>query len=248
MSIVKYDFTNENFIVSGASSGMGRQIAIELAIAGASVLAIGRNEIRLNELKDKFPNNITVASIDVRNYDIVEEKISEFVSLKGKLKGCVYAAGVHAATPLKSYDENIAKDIMDVGFWSAINLVKLVTKAKYSYRGSSSVLFSSVGAESRERGSFAYAASKAAINSAIGSIAKEIYTKEHRINTVMPGWIDGTAMTNSFSDLISQENLKRHLLGLGHASDVSSVVLFLLSDASKWITGSNIVVDGGYLS
>lgn len=248
MSTVKYDFTNENFVVTGASSGMGRQIAMDLSVAGAKVLAIGRNESRLNALKELHPNNITIASVDVREYSNIEEKISDFVATNGKLKGCVHAAGINKATPLKSYDESLAKEIMDTSFWAAINLVKLVTKVKYGAKGSSSVLFSSVAADVRLRGAFAYTSSKAAINSAIGSIAKEIYSKGHRINTVMPAWIEGTAMTNDFAGITSQDDLNRHLLGLGHAEDVSSVVLFLLSDAAKWITGTNVVVDGGYLA
>ena len=110
------------------------------------------------------------------------------------------------------------------------------------------VLFSSVAASSHEKGTFAYAAAKAALNGAMGSIAKEICSKGHRINTVMPGWVSDTMLTSEFNDYMDKEAYNKHLLGLGKTDDVSDVVLFLLSDSARWITGTNIVVDGGYLA
>ncbi len=96
---------------------------------------------------------------------------------------------------------------------------------------------------------FGYSASKAALNTAVKSIAKEIADSGKRINTILPGWVK-TNMTDKASEFvnISDSIFNQHLLGIGSPHDVTPLVLFLLSDSSKWITGTNIVIDGGYLA
>lgn len=248
MSSVSFDFCDEKYVITGASSGMGRKVALDLAKCGAKVMAIGRNQDRLDDVQKLYPKNIKTYSLDVCDCKKLEEAISDFVMKYGKLDGCVHAAGINGHTPLKSFDESLAHKIMDTTFWAGVNLVRLATKVKYANRNTSIVLFSSVAASSHEKGTFAYAATKAALNGAMGSIAKEICAKGHRINTVMPGWVSDTMLTSGFSDSMDQETYKKHLLGLGKTDDISGVVLFLLSDSARWITGANIVVDGGYLS
>ena len=248
MSRVIYDFSGERYVVTGASSGMGRQVARDLAEAGAVVLAIGRNSERLSALRDEHPEHIVTASLDVRNDGAMEQAVADFVQQRGKLNGGVHAAGISDMTPLRAYDKEMAQRVMDVSFWAGMNLLQLVTRTKYGETGTSTVLFSSIHAISPAKGIFAYAAAKAAINSALRSIAKEICAKGHRVNSVLPGWV-ATPMTEQAgeSEDIS-ETVSRHLLGAGKPQDVSGVVLFLLSSASLWITGANIVVDGGYLA
>ena len=249
MNNVKFDFTGENFVVTGASSGMGRQVALELAQSGAKVLGIARREDRLRELQAQFPSNVFVAPLDVCNSEQMECAIQEFVAINGKLHGGVHAAGINNFTPLKAYDKNLAHNIMDISFWAGVELVRLITKAKYAHQGTSAVLFSSVCAISNEKGMFAYAAAKAAINGCVGSLAKEICHKGHRINSIMPGWVEGSVMTSSLDGLIDQNFFKKnHLLGLAQSDDITGMVLFLLSDRAKWITGTSIAVDGGFLA
>lgn len=249
MSRVIYDFSNENFVVTGASSGMGRQVVVELAAAGANVLAIARNEARLQELQYQYPNNISVAALDVCDSEKMENAIKNFVGENGRLHGGVHAAGINNFTPLKTYDGDLANKIMDTSFWAGVEFTRIVTKAKYANKGISVVLFSSVCAQSDEKGMFAYASAKAAVNACVKSIAKEINTKGHRINSIMPGWVENSTMTTSVDGMIDQNSLiEKHLLGLAKPDNVTGMVLFLLSDRGSWITGSNIAVDGGYLA
>lgn len=249
MSDVHFDFTGENFVVTGASSGMGRQVALELAQSGAKVLVIARREEKLRELQEHFSNNIFVAPLDVCNGEQLECAIREFVAVNGKLHGGVHAAGINNFTPLKAYDKELAHNIMNTSFWAGVELVKLITKTKYAHQGTSTVLFSSVCAISSEKGMFAYAAAKSAINGCVGALAKEICNKGHRVNSIMPGWVEGSVMTSSLDGLIDQNGLKKnHLLGLAKPADITGMVLFLLSDRAKWITGASMVVDGGFLS
>ncbi len=249
MSKVKFDFAGENYVVTGASSGMGRQVVLELAEAGANVLAIARREDKLLELQAECAEQIFVAPLDVCDGEKLENAIKVFVEAHGKLSGGVHAAGINNFTPLKTYDKKLADDIMDISFWAGVELVRLVTKAKYANKATSTVLFSSVCAESSEKGMFAYAAAKSAVNGCLGALAKEICHKGHRVNSVMPGWVESSHMTSSLDGLIDQDFLKKnHLLGLANPEDVSGMVLFLLSDRARWITGTSIAVDGGFLA
>ena len=248
MKDVSFDFTGKRFVVTGASSGMGRQIAIELALAGATVLAIARRAERLSKLAEQYPDKIVPGVLDVCDFEKMSEIISSFVKKYGKLNGAVHAAGIFASTPLRKYDESTAKNVMDVSFWSGIRLMQFVNKKKYSEDGCSSVLFSSVAATIGEKSNFAYSAAKSALRAAVRSIAKEVYTRRNRINTISPGWVN-TEMTRieTESSSLPPKFFEWHLLGIGEPEDVSGMVLFLLSDRAKWITGTDVVVDGGYL-
>ena len=249
MPEVTFDFHGKNFLVTGASSGMGRQVTLELAEAGACVLAVGRNEERLAEVQAHVPEHIFPATCDVCNRAALEDTVAAFVAVHGKLSGGVHAAGITEFTPLQSYDVETAHCIMDTSFWAGVEVMRLVTRAKYGMRGTSTVLFSSVAAQAPVGGKMIYAAAKNAMNAALRAVSKEICRKGHRVNSVMPGWVkspmtkqaeaDGTNM-NLFQD--------RELLGFGTPEDVSGMVLFLLSDRARWMTGVIIPVDGGYLA
>ena len=245
MSTISYNFTGERYVVTGASSGMGRQVTIELAQSGATVLALGRDKLRLQAVQDEDKEHIIPASLDVCDDGALEQVIENFVQQYGKLNGGVHAAGISDATPFRAYNRETVHHIMDVSFWAGMSLLQFITRSKYGEPGTSTVLFSSIAACSPAKGMFAYSAAKAAIDAAIRAIAKEICQKHHRVNTVLPGWVS-TPMTEQLSETNDVAKvLSSHLLGSGYPEDVSGMVLFLLSSASRWITGSNIVVDGG---
>lgn len=248
MKQVTFDFTGKNFIVTGASSGMGRQIAIELAEAGAKVLAIARRENELQNLQELHPDYIVPASLDVCDEGKLENAVKNFVNQYGKIDGAVHAAGISKLTPLRMYDEDEAKQIMDVSFWAGVKLMQIVTKSKYSNIGASFLAFSSVAALHTDKGLFAYASAKAAIKTAMKTFAKETANRKLRFNIISPGWVN----TNMTAGLEETHNLSEvnnsTLLGYGNPEDISGVVLFLLSDRAKWITGTDVIVDGGYLA
>ncbi|AIF53720.1 3-oxoacyl-(acyl-carrier-protein) reductase [Pelosinus sp. UFO1] len=242
---VTFNFTGKRFVVTGASSGMGRQIAKELALAGADVLAIARRLPELEQLQAEFPKHITIASADVTDYSAIEQVVSTFVQEKGKLNGSVHAAGILTFTPLRAFDEVQAKKVMDISFWAGINLLKLITKKKYSMDSTSHVQFSSVSASRGQKGLSAYSATKAAIHAGVRSVAKELADRGHRLNVVSPGWVN----TDMTKDTLTNDTIvNEHLLGIGTPEDVSGMVLFLLSNRARWITGADFVVDGGYLA
>ncbi len=242
---VIFDYAGKNFFVTGASSGMGKKVVQELAEAGAKVLAIARNKERLQELKQEWPAQVVpVAVADLKDMEAVTEAVNSFVQEYGKFAGVVHAAGIDGLTPIKTYDDELAEQIMDISFWSAMRLVRLLQKKKYTEDGASFVLFSSIAAKTGEKALFAYSSAKAAVSTAIKALAKELCRRRLRFNAVLPGRVH-TPMTAE-SENPSME--ARHLFGVGEPENVSGVVLFLLSDRSQWITGTNVVVDGGYLA
>lgn len=248
MGNVIFNFAGKNYIVTGASSGMGRQVVEELAAAGANVLVIARREELLLELQNKYPQHIVAGVLDVCDESALEAVVSNFVEYFGKIDGAVHAAGINSITTIKAYDVDLAKKIVDVSFWAGMKFIQICSKVKNSNKGSSFVMFSSVCAQVPDKGQFAYAAAKASVRTAVKSLAKEFTNRKHRINTISPGWI-ATEMNDSLSDIANIDEVKGNMvLGDGNPKDVSGVVLFLLSDRAKWITGTDVVVDGGYLA
>ncbi len=248
MTQVSFDFSGKKFVVTGASSGIGRQIALDLAESGATVLGLGRRKGALDDVQAQYPDRILTAQCDVTIFSDMEKAISTFVENCGKLHGCVHAAGISGLTPLKAFDPVSAERILEVSLWSAVQLVQLVTKTKYSEKGTSSVLMSSVSASTGEKGMLAYSAAKAGVRTAVKTLAKEIASKGHRIVSISPGWVR-TEMTSQMSQTVGSSDVEaRHLLRIGNPKDISGVALFLLSDRAGWMTGTDIVVDGGYLA
>jgi len=248
MANVKFDFTGNNYVVTGASSGMGYDVAKKLVENGANVLVIARRLDLLEELKKYCPDRVFVSALDVCNYEDMEKAVKLFVEKVGKLDGVVHAAGINLLTPLKAFDETEARKIHDITFWAGVKLLQICTKVKVSNVGASYVMFASVGAQDADKGTFAYASSKSSIRISVRAFAKEFASRKLRFNTISPGLV----RTDMSANLEEIQNLdlvnQKSILGLGQPSDVTGSVLFLLSDGSKWITGTDLIVDGGFLA
>ena len=243
---MKFDFTGRRIVVTGATSGIGRKVVEDLLESGATVLGIARREEILKEISESHEKFIG-AALDVRDGDKMKIAIEKFAAEHGKLNGAVHSAGIFLSTPLRTYDESVAKEIMDINFWAGMRLMQIVNRKKVAEPCCSNVLIASVAAHVGERSQFAYSASKGALQSAARSLSKEIFQTGARINTVSPGMIE-TPMTRGQVDgsMVSPRVMERHLLGIGRTQDVSRVILFLLDDESKWITGEDFTIDGGY--
>ncbi|SDP35558.1 SDR family NAD(P)-dependent oxidoreductase [Selenomonas ruminantium] len=251
MKEVVFDFSGKNFVVVGASSGMGRQVATELIESGANVLIVARNMKRLEEVKALASERVHIACLDVvsSSHEEWDKAFADFAAKVGKLNGGVYTAGITGCTPLKAYDENLAKSMMDISVAGGVKFMQHATRKKYADAGASYVIFSSVAAYEGPKGILFYAAAKGAVHSAVRVMSKEISHRGQRVNSVSPGWIQ-TEMTTTYLDSVGVDKEEIHTgpLGVGTPQDVSGMVLFLLSNRAKWITGQDFVIDGGYLN
>lgn len=244
---IKFDFSGKRYVVSGATSGIGHQVASDLADSGAIVLAIGRRKDRTDKLKVLYPNNIVPANLDINNYENLKQSIEQFAEA-GKIDGSVHCAGINKFTPLRAFNWDDADQIIRTSLYAGIELIRIASAKKVSAEKGSHVMLASVAGIKGEVGFTAYSAAKSAVIGAVRSLALELAVKDIRVNAVTPGWIP-TEMSAAIDARYPghADTIKlQHPLGVGCVEDVSNLAMFLLSDESKWITGSNVIIDGGY--
>jgi NAD(P)-dependent dehydrogenase (short-subunit alcohol dehydrogenase family) len=244
-----FSLKGKKIFVTGASSGIGRAIAVECSKMDAELIITARNEERLNEtftLMKQDGLNHKIILGDLSKDDGIE-KIVDFIP--GKLDGIVQCAGFILSKPFKNLSKDNIKDIMKVNFEAPVFLTQQLLKQKKIEKAGSIVFISSIsGVFISLIANGAYSASKGAINGIVKNLAIELAPQLIRVNSVNPGMIDTNILE---AGVITQEQLqedikKYPLKRYGKPEEVAYGVIYLLSDASKWITGSNLVIDGGY--
>lgn len=243
-----FSLEGKTVLVTGASSGIGKATAIGCSKMGAAMIITGRNEERLsatfNELDgcDRGHRQITA---DLVRQDEMENLVSQI----GELNGVVLCAGQGTIAPLPFCTKEKYHEIFEVNFFATVEFIRLLYKKKKIAKEGSVVFISSVGGLSRFTvGNSMYGASKAALSSVMKYCAKEFSVKGIRVNSVnpsmvkTPGFFDETVL----SEEQLQEDLKRYpLKRYGEPDDIANGVIYLLSDASSWVTGTSLVIDGG---
>ncbi len=248
-----FSLFGKTIIITGASSGIGRQCAIDCSKMGAVVILIARNEDRLKETKAKMEHSEKhfYYTFDLAKLDKIKELVNNIVTDHGKIDGFIHAAGIEKTLPVKLLSINDYETLFCVNALSAFEFIHYFSSKKYFNANGHIVLVSSITSIIGRGGVAAYAASKGAMVSAVRSMALELARKGICINCISPGTIL-TPMMQAFLSTLPGEDYKKRIdgfpLGLGEVTDVSQLCLFLLSDASRWITGQNIVIDGGYTS
>lgn len=244
-----FTLEGKTILVTGASSGIGRQCAIDCFKMGAKVVAIGRNQERLDSVVAEMEGKGVSYSYDLANLDGIKDLISIIVEAHGKLDGFIHAAGIEATNPVKLSKPEEYETLFQVNCMSAFEIVKNLCGIKTFNKGGSIVLISSISGVIARKGLSAYAASKGALMSAARVMALEMAPREIRVNTVSPGTIL-TPMMQKALDAMKEEDRQKRVegfpLGLGQTTDISNACIYLLSDASRWVTGQNLIVDGGY--
>ena len=247
-----FTLEHKHVLITGASSGIGRQCAISCSQQGATITLVGRNMVRLEETFHQLHGkNHHIISEDISNLEVIDEIVKESVEKNGKLNGFIHAAGIEKTLPLRMHKPEIFKDIFEVNVLAAFEFVRIISQKKYVCPDNNSFIFiSSIMGSVGNNGLVGYSASKGALISSTKSLALELSKKQIRVNCISPGHIGGTAMSHNKEDslpLDAVNEIKRaHPLGLGETEDIANSAIFLLSSASKWITGTNLIVDGGY--
>ncbi len=242
---------NKTILITGASSGIGRETAIFLSNIGTKVIITARNKERLNDTFNNLNGNGHSQFIaDIADIDNIAPLMNDIFNQIGILDGLVHCAGMQHTMPLQMVSKQTFDKLFNINTKSALFLAKeFRKKGRYNTNGSSIIFLSSAAAISGEAGISEYSASKLALAGLARSLASELAKQKIRVNCIAPGVVM-TKMSANMNNILTKQQVQqisdKHPLGIGGAEDVVPSIVFLLSDYAKWITGVNLSVDGGY--
>jgi NAD(P)-dependent dehydrogenase (short-subunit alcohol dehydrogenase family) len=244
------DLTEQTILVTGASSGIGRETARLISQLGGRVVLVARNEERLSDtLRSLEGDGHRVEPFDLSLTDEIPIWLKKVSVSSGPLSGLVHGAGIQRLRPLRVLTSAVLQEVMRTNLDAAVGLTKGFRQKGVCAPSGSVVLVSSVMSLVGQAGVIAYAASKGAINAVTRALAVELAPEHIRVNCVAPGYVQTEMAANLWSSL-NQDQCSAiesmHLLGLGKPRDVAHAVAFLLAETARWITGTVLVVDGGY--
>jgi NAD(P)-dependent dehydrogenase (short-subunit alcohol dehydrogenase family) len=235
-------------LVTGASSGVGREIALHLSRSRRLILS-GRDHSRLAEARAlcQRPEEHVLWPLDLQEGDSIEASLGELIERNQvAIEAFVHSAGTLKIEPLRLLERSAAYEVMNVNFMSALELLRLLVRRKINGKHLRGVVFiSSTASQFGARGFSTYCASKGALDAFMRAAAVEL-APDVRVNSVLPG----ATRTTMTEDMLKDAELHRRMvasypLGLGEPDDIAAAVDYLLSDKARWITGHQLVVDGG---
>jgi NAD(P)-dependent dehydrogenase (short-subunit alcohol dehydrogenase family) len=241
------DLTGKHILVTGAASGIGRRIALDAASAGATVTVTSRRADKLEELSKevKGPGSVNVEPQDLADSSAVVDWLTR-ISATTKLDGIAHCAGQSFVSPLRTTRMDMASDLFAANLLSTLALLRGFASRKVSNDDAAFVALSSAAAHEASPGLATYAATKAAVESLVRTSALELRDRRLRVNAVAPGYVETEMMEKSKASLPGFDAIMaKQFLGMIPVSEVSALVLFLLSPLSRSITGTVLVVDAG---
>lgn len=245
-----FDFTGKKFVVTGASSGIGRSTSVRLSEQGAQVVLISRNKEKLEETRSLMEGvGHQVISADLGQIEDMTDLFNEIIADGKKLDGLVHCAGIATILPLNRIRRHKVEECMNINLYALLELARLYAKKKYHDKGAI-VAVSSIVVYHPVKCQTVYAASKGAVNAAVQALAIELADKDIRINSIMPASTDTKMMQDAMRDMPNErikEKINAQLLGLTSPDEIADAIMFLLSDASKATTGRVFYADGGLL-
>lgn len=239
-----FSLEGKTILVTGASSNIGRQIAIKCSEMGAKVILTARNEERLNETLIKMNGDgHQIVQCDLS----VSEQIPVLVEQLPELNGVIMCAAIFRTTPIRNNRRKYTEEMFNTNTFANIDLIQLLLKNKKVLDGGSILFISSVAAYRPYAGNALYSATKGAINSFCQVLAIENGNRKIRANCISPGIIknDREAQSHAVTKEELDKEEARFPLGFGHTEDIGYAAVYMMSDASKWVTGTNMIVDGG---
>lgn len=241
------DLSNKTFIVTGAGSGIGQETARVLSIQGAKVVMLDLNQAGLDETLALMEGTGHLCkACDLTDFEALPTLVKDIMEQCGTIDGLVHCAGISSRKPLNVLKAEGFSKVMDVNFYSFVELVRLATKKKYFNDGGSIVVMSSISSIRGYKAKSEYCVSKAAVDAFVRCMALELADRKIRVNSVMPAEVLTPlalkARETNAAVGVSDFNAP---LGPSDPYEVANTIAFLLSDATKTITGASILIDGG---
>ena len=243
MSYNPFSLEGKTILVTGASSGIGKAVAVECSKMGASLIVTGRNEERLQEtfllLDQAKPNQQFAADLTQLN------DVEKLVSILPILNGIVHCAAIIKKLPLKFISEKALQEITSANVFAPVMLSQQICRKKLLNNKGSIVFISSIASTVASLGNIMYMSTKGALNSLARGMALELSENGTRVNCIEPALIK-TNLTNVLTQADLENYEKKFPLGrFGKPEEVAYAALYLLSDATEWMKGSVIKIDGG---
>lgn len=239
-----FSLEGKTVLITGASSGIGRGIAITCSKMGARVIINGRNIVKLQETLAMMSGEGHIVSAG----DLTEhESLVCLVERLPKLDGVVHCAGIGQRVPSKMLTKNEVDQVMDVNFKAPVLLQAELLRQKKLNKGSSIVFIASIASWSPSYGNSMYSASKGAIVSYANCLSLELAPRQIRVNCISPAMVWTDLITNGgvCEEQLKEDESKYPLKRYGTPEDIANLAVYMLSDASTWMTGSNVKISGG---
>jgi NAD(P)-dependent dehydrogenase (short-subunit alcohol dehydrogenase family) len=241
----KFSLENKIILVSGATSGIGLELCRQIVANGGNFIGLGRNTSVLQNYIEE--NNLVQSKAVVADFTN-EESILASLETVEKIDGYVHSAGIVQNNPIQFFNKELYDQIRTVNLDSSLIILSQLLKKKKFNKPASVVFVSSISGMYGMKGNGIYGITKSSLNIMAKTYANELAGKKIRVNAVAPGMVN-TQITLDANDFLSEEVInedkKKYPLGYGEPEDVALPIVFLLSDASKWITGQVMVLDGG---